>query len=189
MRILAPVEFASRRPRHKAPRNLSVNQSRRSPTLQSQAGPSNAQRPDPLSQSGPHAAFNIPPLPEEPIDDSGSENEPLPALFFEREPAEQNHEPFHPPSASEPPTRPTSRPDGAPAPSIPTILEILSRETPKMITLTRLLDAVDLEQLREFEHVPSAAYGDIIKYMEAAALLERQLSRFASGLRVDGRVS
>lgn len=189
MRLLAPVEFASRRPRHKGPRNPSVNQPRRSPTSQNQAGPSDAQRHDPPDQPGPHAAFNVPPVPEDPLDDSGSENEPLPPLFFEREPAEQNHEPYHPPPAPEPPTGPTPRPDGTPAPSIPTILEILSRETPKMITLTRLLGAVDLEQLREFEHVPSAAYGDIIKYMEAAALLERQLSRFASGLRVDGQLS
>jgi hypothetical protein len=186
MRLLAPVEFASRRPRHKAPGNASANQTRTSAARQRTTNSSNPQQPISPDRSGAHADFFAPPIPGAPFDDSDSENEPSAPSFLEPEPGGPNLEPDGYPPLVDPPVQPNTSTNEKPAPSIPAILDILSRETPKMISLTRLLGAVDLERLQGLEQVPPAAYRDVIKYMEAAALLERQLSRFASGLRSNG---
>ena len=65
------------------------------------------------------------------------------------------------------------------SPSITAALDILRNIAPQMSTVTRMLDAVDMNK----EVLDVQALGLLTGGMEAAALLERQLARVASKAR------
>jgi hypothetical protein len=57
------------------------------------------------------------------------------------------------------------------------ILDVMIQTTPQLVSLTQSLNNVDLSG------IASNPYESVMKCMEAAAMLERQLARIATGLR------
>ncbi|RDB20146.1 hypothetical protein Hypma_013119 [Hypsizygus marmoreus] len=64
----------------------------------------------------------------------------------------------------------------SPAPSLPTLMDMLKDATPRMTDLTQSLRTME----HSTEPLKQAAYDGVLKCMEAAAMLERQLARVAS---------
>jgi hypothetical protein len=62
------------------------------------------------------------------------------------------------------------------------MLDVINQTTPQLRSLTQSLNGLDLRQ----PYLPANLYESVLRCMEAAAMLERQLSRVATGLKSTG---
>jgi hypothetical protein len=104
-------------------------------------------------------------------------NDPFPCTPFIPQPTSLTcHTPAE--TSSEHPT-PRSTSNTTPA----AMLDVINRTTPHLVSLTQSLNDVDF--LGQSDMSPNL-YESVLRCMEAAAMLERQLSRVATGLKSTG---
>ena len=114
--------------------------------------------------------------------DTGS-GEPYPPLL-DTQPTPQPV--YHPPptisTTTTTTTPPSLLPSSNPHAALPaSTLDAITQTTPRLVSLTQSLSNLDFQV--QSSRPDADAYDSVMKCMEAAAMLERQLARIATGLR------